>query len=312
MTLGERNLAGLAVPQQLLLPHPPDHEHCSTRSALPLSREGCPLQTPSSCYSSSVLWQPEALCHSCTLITEEEEQGGEGTGKEEEESTPLFLCVPLSYFALGLFSIRTPSSHSRDCLREQEGEVNEFSLSLSCPLLVDWSFVHLLSFRCVLSSSCLFCLFVFISFSQAEAEKGDFSKLEEIHSVTSCLKATISLAVADGMEKCRKACGGHGFLLASGIALQFANFVPVATYEVCLSLSLSLSLDLSFLSLPVFLFTLSLSCSDRCLSALAMLRGWIDSRRVVSRGDSYVDRWGVDRQVEVVSIVKGRQICVPG
>ncbi|PHJ26116.1 acyl- middle domain-containing protein [Cystoisospora suis] len=64
-----------------------------------------------------------------------------------------------------------------------------------------------------------------------EAEKGNFSKLEEIHSVTSCLKATISLAVADGMEKCRKACGGHGYLLAAGIPLQFANFVPVATYE---------------------------------------------------------------------------------
>ncbi|PFH38229.1 acyl-CoA dehydrogenase, middle domain-containing protein [Besnoitia besnoiti] len=64
-----------------------------------------------------------------------------------------------------------------------------------------------------------------------EAKKGDFSKLEEIHAVTSCLKATITLAVADGIEKCRKACGGHGYLLASGIPIQFVNFVPVATYE---------------------------------------------------------------------------------
>ncbi|KYK68260.1 acyl-CoA dehydrogenase, middle domain-containing protein [Toxoplasma gondii TgCatPRC2] len=64
-----------------------------------------------------------------------------------------------------------------------------------------------------------------------DAKKDDFSKLEEIHAVTSCLKAMMSLSVADGMEKCRKACGGHGFLLASGIPIQFVNFVPVATYE---------------------------------------------------------------------------------
>ncbi|CBZ56099.1 Pc13g14410 protein, related [Neospora caninum Liverpool] len=40
-----------------------------------------------------------------------------------------------------------------------------------------------------------------------DSKKGDLSKLEEIHAVTSCLKAMMSLTVADGMEKCRKACG---------------------------------------------------------------------------------------------------------
>ncbi|KAL8443350.1 hypothetical protein Emed_006874 [Eimeria media] len=34
------------------------------------------------------------------------------------------------------------------------------------------------------------------------------------------------------MERCRKACGGHGYMLASGVSLHFVNFVPQATYEV--------------------------------------------------------------------------------
>lgn len=39
-------------------------------------------------------------------------------------------------------------------------------------------------------------------------------------------------AVADGIEKCRRACGGHGYLLASGVSLHFVSYLPQVTYEV--------------------------------------------------------------------------------
>lgn len=71
---------------------------------------------------------------------------------------------------------------------------------------------------------------IYQAFKQ-DIAKGDFKYLEELHLVTSSLKSFMTLATADGMEKCRKACGGHGYMLASGVALHFINFVPQATYE---------------------------------------------------------------------------------
>ncbi|CEM11963.1 unnamed protein product [Vitrella brassicaformis CCMP3155] len=61
--------------------------------------------------------------------------------------------------------------------------------------------------------------------------ENDFSLLPECHAVTSALKAATTLISADGMEACRKALGGHGFLNAAGVPLHFASFLPQATYE---------------------------------------------------------------------------------
>jgi len=35
----------------------------------------------------------------------------------------------------------------------------------------------------------------------------------------------------DAIEKCRKACGGHGYLCASGLPELFAAYIPSCTYE---------------------------------------------------------------------------------
>jgi acyl-CoA oxidase len=35
----------------------------------------------------------------------------------------------------------------------------------------------------------------------------------------------------DGIEECRKLCGGHGYLCASGLPELYAVYVPACTYE---------------------------------------------------------------------------------
>lgn len=68
--------------------------------------------------------------------------------------------------------------------------------------------------------------------SKAEADRDVFDKLEEVHLVTSCLKAYMTLAAAEGIEQCRRACGGHGYLQASGVSLHLVSYLPQVTYEV--------------------------------------------------------------------------------
>ena len=59
----------------------------------------------------------------------------------------------------------------------------------------------------------------------------DASLLAEVHLLTSGLKAALSWNVVDGMEESRKALGGHGFSIYSGIGERFAREVPGQTYE---------------------------------------------------------------------------------
>eukprot|EP01064_Diplonema_japonicum_P002574 TRINITY_DN11637_c0_g2_i1.p1 TRINITY_DN11637_c0_g2~~TRINITY_DN11637_c0_g2_i1.p1 ORF type:complete len:801 (+),score=259.97 TRINITY_DN11637_c0_g2_i1:38-2404(+) len=55
--------------------------------------------------------------------------------------------------------------------------------------------------------------------------------LPEIHASAAGLKGLCCRLAADGMEDCRKACGGHGYLLASGTAASWADYVWQATAE---------------------------------------------------------------------------------
>ena len=41
----------------------------------------------------------------------------------------------------------------------------------------------------------------------------------DVHATTSALKSYCTTFTADGIEDCRKACGGHGFLVCSGLGL---------------------------------------------------------------------------------------------
>eukprot|EP00897_Mesotaenium_endlicherianum_P001166 jgi/Mesen1/1104/ME000123S00271 len=60
---------------------------------------------------------------------------------------------------------------------------------------------------------------------------GDYSTLPEVHACTAGLKALTTTATADGIEECRRRCGGNGYLHASGLPELYASYVPAVTFE---------------------------------------------------------------------------------
>ncbi|RWR80636.1 Acyl-CoA oxidase [Cinnamomum micranthum f. kanehirae] len=62
-------------------------------------------------------------------------------------------------------------------------------------------------------------------------QANEFSTLPEVHACTAGLKSLTTTATADGIEECRKLCGGHGYLCSSGLPELFAVYVPACTYE---------------------------------------------------------------------------------
>ncbi|WVZ21740.1 hypothetical protein V8G54_000284 [Vigna mungo] len=62
-------------------------------------------------------------------------------------------------------------------------------------------------------------------------QANDFSTLPEAHACTAGLKSLTTSVTADGIEECRKLCGGHGYLCSSGLPELFAVYIPTCTYE---------------------------------------------------------------------------------
>lgn len=65
----------------------------------------------------------------------------------------------------------------------------------------------------------------------AEVERGNLSRLPELHSLSCCLKAVTTNEVAQSVQICRLACGGHGFLNSSGFHDIYGNVVAAQHYE---------------------------------------------------------------------------------
>jgi acyl-CoA oxidase len=61
--------------------------------------------------------------------------------------------------------------------------------------------------------------------------KQDASMLPEMHITTCSLKVWSTRRSTDGQEECRKAMGGHGYSIFSGVGQLFATGVPSNTYE---------------------------------------------------------------------------------
>lgn len=53
---------------------------------------------------------------------------------------------------------------------------------------------------------------------------GDFSLMSELHAIASCLKSLTSEICVEGMEICRKSCGGHGYMEFCGSKSFFPQF----------------------------------------------------------------------------------------
>lgn len=62
-------------------------------------------------------------------------------------------------------------------------------------------------------------------------DKGDFSILPELHALSSGLKAICTWVTSDGIEACRRCCGGHGYSLLSGLPTLYASYVQNVTWE---------------------------------------------------------------------------------
>lgn len=64
-----------------------------------------------------------------------------------------------------------------------------------------------------------------------EFEVLNTDSLALVHSVSSGLKSYVTGCVADGVEECRKICGGHGYSLFSGLPTMYEQYVANCTLE---------------------------------------------------------------------------------
>lgn len=55
--------------------------------------------------------------------------------------------------------------------------------------------------------------------------------LADLHATSCGLKALASTSAGEGLEVCRRACGGHGYSNYSGIGPWYADYLPTLTWE---------------------------------------------------------------------------------
>lgn len=53
----------------------------------------------------------------------------------------------------------------------------------------------------------------------------------DLHATSCGLKALASTTAAEGLEVCRRACGGHGYSSFGGIGAWYADYLPTTTWE---------------------------------------------------------------------------------
>ncbi|XP_062978164.1 peroxisomal acyl-coenzyme A oxidase 2 isoform X2 [Elgaria multicarinata webbii] len=65
----------------------------------------------------------------------------------------------------------------------------------------------------------------------AATKKSDFDLLPELHALASGIKVIVTDYCSAGVEVCRRACGGHGYSLLSGLPSLYTRLVASCTYE---------------------------------------------------------------------------------
>ena len=75
-------------------------------------------------------------------------------------------------------------------------------------------------------------MFRLYSLNQTAMEDGDFTLLADVHASSSGLKSLCTIMASNAIEECRRACGGHGFSLAGGLASFYADYLPQVTWLV--------------------------------------------------------------------------------
>ncbi|CAB3239672.1 unnamed protein product [Arctia plantaginis] len=64
-----------------------------------------------------------------------------------------------------------------------------------------------------------------------QLHEGNFERLGELHALACCLKAVSTADAARFTERCRLACGGHGYMHSSNLPLTYALTTASCTYE---------------------------------------------------------------------------------
>lgn len=65
--------------------------------------------------------------------------------------------------------------------------------------------------------------------NQVEMQKGNFGLLADLHASSSGLKSLTTTMAAEAIEDCRRACGGHGYSLFSGLGQFYQDYLPNVT-----------------------------------------------------------------------------------
>ncbi|KPJ09433.1 putative peroxisomal acyl-coenzyme A oxidase 1 [Papilio machaon] len=61
--------------------------------------------------------------------------------------------------------------------------------------------------------------------------EGNLQRLPELHALACCLKAVTTADTAACVERCRLACGGHGYMMSSSLPLTYGLVTAACTYE---------------------------------------------------------------------------------
>lgn len=73
-------------------------------------------------------------------------------------------------------------------------------------------------------------MFRLYGLNQQAMADGDFSLLADVHASSSGLKSLCTIMASGAIEECRRACGGHGYSLAGGLASFYADYLPQVTW----------------------------------------------------------------------------------
>ncbi|KAI7855172.1 acyl-CoA dehydrogenase/oxidase [Circinella umbellata] len=67
--------------------------------------------------------------------------------------------------------------------------------------------------------------------NQSEMAKGNFGLLADLHASSSGLKSLTTTMAASTIEDMRRACGGHGYSMFSGLGMFYQDYLPNVTWE---------------------------------------------------------------------------------
>ncbi|KAI8098233.1 acyl-CoA dehydrogenase/oxidase C-terminal [Gilbertella persicaria] len=67
--------------------------------------------------------------------------------------------------------------------------------------------------------------------NQKAMQQGNFGLLADLHASSSGLKSLTTTMAVEAIEDCRRACGGHGYSMFSGLGMFYQDYLPNVTWE---------------------------------------------------------------------------------